>query len=100
MHLGGALGLEAGFGRKVRGLKVTSDELPDYVERVLQAVPGGARGRRAVRHLGGPGQRGGPVMSERAAPFYCPYCGDEDLRPSEAGRTARGNARRAVEPFS
>jgi ribosomal protein L37AE/L43A len=20
-------------------------------------------------------------MSERAAPFYCPYCGDEDLRP-------------------
>jgi predicted RNA-binding Zn-ribbon protein involved in translation (DUF1610 family) len=26
-------------------------------------------------------------MSERAAPFYCPYCGDEDLRPSEEGRT-------------
>ena len=24
-------------------------------------------------------------MSERATPFYCPYCGDEDLRPSEAG---------------
>jgi transposase-like protein len=20
-------------------------------------------------------------MSERAAPFYCPYCGDERLRP-------------------
>jgi hypothetical protein len=20
-------------------------------------------------------------MSERAAPQYCPYCGDEDLRP-------------------
>jgi sulfite reductase (ferredoxin) len=35
VHLGGALGLEAGFGRKVRGLKVTSEELPDYVERVL-----------------------------------------------------------------
>ncbi|WP_329114342.1 nitrite/sulfite reductase [Streptomyces sp. NBC_01353] len=35
VHLGGALGLEAGFGRKVRGLKVTSTELPDYVERVL-----------------------------------------------------------------
>lgn len=27
-------------------------------------------------------------MSERAAPFYCPYCGDEDLRPSEAERRA------------
>ncbi|MEN2422685.1 hypothetical protein AABB02_31820 [Streptomyces rimosus] len=24
-------------------------------------------------------------MSERAAPFHCPYCGDEDLRPSEEG---------------
>ena len=22
--------------------------------------------------------------AERAVPFYCPYCGDEDLRPSEA----------------
>ncbi|MDX6332375.1 MAG: hypothetical protein QOI83_4758 [Streptomycetaceae bacterium] len=36
VHLGGALGLEAGFGRKVRGLKVTSEALPDYVERVLR----------------------------------------------------------------
>ncbi|MGV9392367.1 sulfite reductase SirA [Streptomyces olivaceus] len=35
VHLGGALGLEPGFGRKVRGLKVTAEELPDYVERVL-----------------------------------------------------------------
>ncbi|MFG2606113.1 nitrite/sulfite reductase [Streptomyces sp. NPDC048514] len=36
VHLGGALGLEPGFGRKVRGLKVTSQELPEYVERVLK----------------------------------------------------------------
>ncbi|MFI1159578.1 nitrite/sulfite reductase [Streptomyces sioyaensis] len=36
VHLGGALALEAGFGRKVRGLKVTAEELPDYVERVLR----------------------------------------------------------------
>ncbi|MEU6890983.1 nitrite/sulfite reductase [Streptomyces sp. NPDC046557] len=35
VHLGGALGLEAGFGRKVRGLKVTAVGLPDYVERVV-----------------------------------------------------------------
>ncbi|MFD7582770.1 hypothetical protein [Kitasatospora sp. NPDC059817] len=27
-------------------------------------------------------------MSERAAPFFCPYCGDEDLRPSEVGHGA------------
>ncbi|KIX78460.1 nitrite/sulfite reductase [Streptomyces sp. JL4002] len=37
VHLGGALGLEAGFGRKVRGLKVTSAALPDYVERVVKS---------------------------------------------------------------
>ncbi|MEU5610036.1 nitrite/sulfite reductase [Streptomyces sparsogenes] len=36
VHLGGTLGLEPSFGRKVRGLKVTSAELPDYVERVLR----------------------------------------------------------------
>jgi sulfite reductase (ferredoxin) len=36
VHLGGALGLDAGFGRKVRGLKVTSEQLPDYVERVVR----------------------------------------------------------------
>ena len=28
-------------------------------------------------------------MSERAAPFYCPYCGEEDLRPAESARTAK-----------
>lgn len=39
IHLGGSLGggdgSESGFGRKVRGLKTTSEELPNYVERVL-----------------------------------------------------------------
>ncbi|MFE9421674.1 nitrite/sulfite reductase [Kitasatospora sp. NPDC006697] len=35
VHLGGALGLDAGFGRKVRGLKVTKDGLADYIERLL-----------------------------------------------------------------
>ena len=40
IHLGGSLnggdGTGSGFGRKVRGLKTTADELPDYVERVLR----------------------------------------------------------------
>ncbi|GAA1115516.1 nitrite/sulfite reductase [Nocardiopsis composta] len=36
VHLGGAMGLNASFGRKVRGLKTTAEELPDYVERVLR----------------------------------------------------------------
>lgn len=34
VHLGGALGPDAGLGRKPRGLKVTSAELPNFVERV------------------------------------------------------------------
>lgn len=37
VHLGGGLGLDAGFGRKVRGHKVTGDDLADYVERVVKA---------------------------------------------------------------
>ncbi|MEV7006307.1 nitrite/sulfite reductase [Streptosporangium sp. NPDC051022] len=36
IHLGGSLGVNAGFGRKVRGLKTTAEELPDYVERVVR----------------------------------------------------------------
>ncbi len=27
-------------------------------------------------------------MSARVQPFYCPYCGEEDLRPNEAGHGA------------
>ena len=40
VHLGGSLnggdGSGSGFGRKLRGLKATAEELPDYVERVLR----------------------------------------------------------------
>ena len=40
IHLGGGLttraGQEAGFGRKLRGLKTTAEELPAYVERVTR----------------------------------------------------------------
>ncbi|GAA4910542.1 nitrite/sulfite reductase [Streptomonospora salina] len=36
VHLGGGMGLTPSFGRKVRGLKTTSAELPDYIERVLR----------------------------------------------------------------
>ncbi|MFB4264996.1 nitrite/sulfite reductase [Nonomuraea sp. GTA35] len=35
IHLGGSLGVNAGFGRKVRGLKTTAKALPDYVARVV-----------------------------------------------------------------
>ena len=36
VHLGGGLGLDAGFGRKLRGHKVSADDLADYVERVVR----------------------------------------------------------------
>ncbi|MGW4524640.1 nitrite/sulfite reductase [Amycolatopsis sp. NPDC004378] len=36
VHLGGGLGLDAGFGRKLRGHKVTAAELTGYVERVVR----------------------------------------------------------------
>ena len=35
VHLGGGLGLDAGFGKKLRGHKVTSAELTDFVERLV-----------------------------------------------------------------
>ena len=34
VHLGGALGLDANFGRKLRAHKVTGAQLPDYVEKL------------------------------------------------------------------
>jgi sulfite reductase (ferredoxin) len=49
VHLGGGLGLAAGqtagFGRKLRGLKTTADELPEYVERVARNYLAGRSGR-------------------------------------------------------
>jgi sulfite reductase (ferredoxin) len=36
VHLGGSLGADPTLGRKLRGLKVSAAELPDYVERVLR----------------------------------------------------------------
>ena len=49
IHLGGTLtggdAAGSGFGRKVRGLKATAEELPDYVERVLRRFD-------AARHPG------------------------------------------------
>jgi sulfite reductase (ferredoxin) len=47
VHLGGGLGLAqgrtAGFGRKLRGLKVTAEELPAYVERLARRYLAGRK---------------------------------------------------------
>ena len=95
MHLGGATGLQANFGRKLRAHKVTSAGLDDYVTTVVtnfladrsadesfatwvaradeELLRGETDRRRWWRHR----------MSERAVPFHCPYCGEQDLRPHE-----------------
>jgi sulfite reductase (ferredoxin) len=45
ISLGGSLtggdGSGSGFGRKIRGLKTTSEDLPDYLERVLRRFDSG-----------------------------------------------------------
>jgi sulfite reductase (ferredoxin) len=45
IHLGGSLGggdgTSSGFGRKIRGLKTTAEDLPDYLERVLRRFQDG-----------------------------------------------------------
>jgi len=48
VHLGGGLALasgqQGGFGRKLRGLKATAAELPDYVERIVRRYLAGRTG--------------------------------------------------------
>ena len=60
VHLGGSLdggdGEGSGFGRKIRGLKTTADQLPDYVERVLRRFDAGPDAGRDVRRLGRQGE--------------------------------------------
>jgi sulfite reductase (ferredoxin) len=54
VHLGGSLGLDSAFGRKLRQHKVTGAELGDYIERVVrnfiaQREPGERFARWALR---------------------------------------------------
>jgi transposase-like protein len=45
------------------------------------------------------GREGAEPTGERQVPFYCPYCGDEDLRPAgpAAGSWRCGACARAFE---
>lgn len=36
VHLGGGLGADSGFGKKLRGHKITTEEIGEYVERVVR----------------------------------------------------------------
>ena len=48
-HLGGQLGDDAGYGRKLRGHKVTSAELGDYIERLVRAFAAGREPEETFR---------------------------------------------------
>ncbi len=64
VHLGGATGLDANFGRKLRAHKVTSAGLDDYVTNVVSAFLAHRKDGRAVRRLGGPRRRGAAARRE------------------------------------
>ena len=110
MHLGGATGLQANFGRKLRAHKVTSEGLDDYVTVVVTNYLADREPERVVRDLGGAAPTRsccaarrrlgrGARMSERAFPFHCPYCGERTCgRTTTRRRTARGNAAAACAP--
>ena len=103
VHLGGATGLDANFGRKLRAHKVTSAGLDDYVTNVVSAFLAhrkedepfadwvaradeellrGEKSRRARPPGGG--------QYERAFPNSCPYCGDDNLWPHQSSEDSPG----------
>ena len=62
VHLGGgARASTRGLGRTVRGLKVTAEQVPDYVERVVRNFVADREPRRALR-------RPGPSRADEEAP--------------------------------
>nr|WP_246480848.1 Insertion element protein [Amycolatopsis umgeniensis] len=44
--------------------------------------------------MGHAGRRKRPAVTERATPYHCPFCGDEDLRPEEGGSWLCSGCRR------
>ena len=54
VHLGGATGLGANFGRKLRAHKVTSAGLDDYITNVVTQLPHRPQGGRAASPTGSP----------------------------------------------
>ena len=106
VHLGGGLGLDAGFGRKLRGLKVTSAELGDYVDRLVRRFDDQREPGERFAAVGAPGRRGRPQVSDREClSARCPSTArtaakricDPRSRPN-GSRTGPGTARPACGP--
>ena len=104
IHLGGGLGMAAGqtagFGRKLRGLKTTAEELPAYVERVTRHYLAGRAAGESFAQLGDAGAGGGAAMSDERSdgrsPLLLPVLRRGGPAAHTRTRTAPGSA--AVRP--
>ena len=98
VHLGGA----TGSGRELRPQAACPEGDQRGARRLRDrrrdGVPARTPGRRVLRRLGGARRRGRAsrrtpsgdrFMTERAVPFHCPYCGEENLFPREDGWECR-----------
>ena len=97
VHLGGGLGLEPQFGKKLRAHKVTSTGLDDYVTNVVSAFLEQRDRGRAVRDLGRPRRRrraarrgrppraGGRLVSAARHPVPLPLLRRREPPPQRGG---------------
>ena len=110
VHLGGATGLQANFGRKLRAHKVTSAGLDDYITNVVTQLPRRPRdagesfatwvARADEELLRGDKASGDPHEPSAPIPFHCPYCGDENLWPHEASPHGSWECRSCLRAFT
>ena len=96
VHLGGGLGLDAGFGRKVRGLKVTADELPDYVERVAARFQAEREDGERFATWAARADEEAPARERARRPVLLPLLRRRGPAAERGRATARGNAAAAT----
>ena len=84
VHLGGTMGEDAAFGRKVKGVKIYAEDAADYVEAAARRYP---QQKRRRRHL----------LRVREARWTTPgWRGSPPRRPCGHGAAMSDVARRAV----
>ena len=88
------MGESPSFGRKAKGVRIYAEDAVDYVETLLKRYRQRANGQRfsafvnalSDEELARFASAGGTVSASetpRAVPFYCPFCGEQDIRPAE-----------------
>ena len=108
VHLGGGW-VTARFREEGQGRAVLAEDAADYVEALVRryARRGEATTTRSRRSSAGldddelarfaTPEAADELGTPRAVPFYCPFCGEQDLRPADpSGRLAVRVCERAV----